>query len=384
MKVSIVIPAFNQAAFLADAIDSALSQTYPHLEVIVVDDGSTDETPSVCASFGTRIVYERQGNAGPSAARNRGVQLSGGSAVLFLDSDDVLMCDAVEQACARLARSGKRWQRQAAIVYCDYELFDDDGKYRKWVGVRSVSIAKLLRDNLLIPSGTLVTRRCLAEVGDFDGSVNVCEDWDYWLRAAIRGCEFLRVPRIGFRHREHRQSASKREARALQARAHFLQKWRLEPMFTARQHAIIQREIIRTVFRQRRVEYFDRGSGAGSLMERLGGLELDVLDPVLFAYGCVYSSPYFRSQCEPGTLKRAIDDFAAELRALYPSEGPAGTRAQRRVDGCSEVAHAANEWAAGRFWHAGSRILRGFRRDPSLMADVLSRLPTYIEELVRI
>ena len=94
--VSIIIPCYNHGAYLSDAIDSVLGQTYPNLEIIVVDDGSTDETKRVAARYGDKIVYVWQHNQGLCAARNRGIDESHGTYVGLLDADDMLEKDYCE------------------------------------------------------------------------------------------------------------------------------------------------------------------------------------------------------------------------------------------------------------------------------------------------
>ena len=89
-KVSIIMPAYNASRYVFEAVSSVLNQSYRNFEIIVVDDGSVDETPEVLESFGERIRVIRQHNQGPSAARNNGLQVADGSYVLFLDSDDLL------------------------------------------------------------------------------------------------------------------------------------------------------------------------------------------------------------------------------------------------------------------------------------------------------
>ena len=86
--VSVIIPCYNQGKYLAEAIESALNQTYPHVEVIVVNDGSTDNTAEVAARYAGRITYVEQENGGPSAARNAAIGVATGSLIAHLDSDD--------------------------------------------------------------------------------------------------------------------------------------------------------------------------------------------------------------------------------------------------------------------------------------------------------
>src|ERR687898_3616338 len=99
--VSVVIPCYNQARFLGEAIESVLAQSYPHFEVIVVDDGSTDNTSEVAASY-AGVRYIRQENQGLAGARNAGIRRSRGSYLVFLDADDRLLADALEAGLASL------------------------------------------------------------------------------------------------------------------------------------------------------------------------------------------------------------------------------------------------------------------------------------------
>src|SRR3954454_11041164 len=121
MTVSIVIPCHNQARFLAEAIDSALEQTHPPAEVIVVDDGSTDGTRAVVAGR-PDVTYIAQANAGLGAARNTGWRAAGGACVVFLDADDRLLPHALSAGLACL-------DRYPRAVFCagHYDLVDDAG-----------------------------------------------------------------------------------------------------------------------------------------------------------------------------------------------------------------------------------------------------------------
>jgi len=107
--VSVIIPAFNGAEFVAAAIESALAQTYADTEVITIDDGSTDETAAVLERFGSRIRVIRQPNRGLAAARNAGIALAGGEYVALLDADDTWEPAFLELAVARLAPAGRSW-----------------------------------------------------------------------------------------------------------------------------------------------------------------------------------------------------------------------------------------------------------------------------------
>ncbi len=121
-KVSVIINNYNYGKFLADAIDSALSQTYPNTEVIVVDDGSTDDSHQVIASYGSRIVPVLKENGGQASAMNAGFGVSQGEIVIFLDADDYLYQDTVEQVIAA-------WKTDVAKVQYRIKMVDAIGNF---------------------------------------------------------------------------------------------------------------------------------------------------------------------------------------------------------------------------------------------------------------
>ena len=122
-KVSVIIPAYNQAKFLAVAIDSCLEQTYRDIEVIVVEDGSTDETRDVAARFGDRISYIHQENTGLAGARNRGIGESKGEYLCFLDSDDFFHPQKIQRQVELIEADP-----QLGFVYCDIVTTDEAGQ----------------------------------------------------------------------------------------------------------------------------------------------------------------------------------------------------------------------------------------------------------------
>jgi len=183
-EVSVVIPVFNGATFVSRAIESVLRQTLPDLELVVVDDGSTDETPSVVQAFtDPRIRYIRQTNQGPSVARNTGIRATTAPWVAFLDGDDYWLPTKLEAQLARV-----RAMPQAGLVYAG-------GTYRDMSGaviadmpatVEGDLLPQLLLDNCLAgsTSSAMVRRDVLNKIGLFDESMSCCEDWELWLRVA--------------------------------------------------------------------------------------------------------------------------------------------------------------------------------------------------------
>jgi GT2 family glycosyltransferase len=177
-SVSAVIPTFNCARLLRHALASALAQTVPLREIIVVDDGSTDDTAEVVASLGPAVTYVRQPNSGPSAARNRGAHMASGSWLAFLDADDQWMPDKIRRQLAAAHASP-----DAVLVYTATSLVYADGTRRLREAVPPAQLWPLLRyRNCLTDSTVLVRRNVFLEHGGFNSDLRTCEDWDLWAR----------------------------------------------------------------------------------------------------------------------------------------------------------------------------------------------------------
>ncbi|MDY6906011.1 MAG: glycosyltransferase [Thermodesulfobacteriota bacterium] len=182
--VSVVIPTFNRGHMVADAVASVLAQDYPHLELIVVDDGSTDDTSAVLAPCQDSITLLTQANAGVSAARNRGVRHARGEYVAFLDSDDWWQPGKIT-AQVSFFRSHPQ-----ALVCQTEEIWIRNGR-RVNPGKRHKKPAGLIFEPslelcLVSPSAVMLKRDFFIEMGGFDESLPACEDYDLWLRISCR------------------------------------------------------------------------------------------------------------------------------------------------------------------------------------------------------
>jgi glycosyltransferase involved in cell wall biosynthesis len=213
-RVDVIIPCYNQGHFLSEALDSVLTQSYPHVGAIVVDDGSTDNTPQVAARYGDRIRYVRKENAGLSAARNTGLLEADAEFVLFLDSDDALRPDML----ARLMEAA-RSAPGAAVYHGSWQTVDVAG--RPLSGVEKVPLSAdafhdLLVDNRFPCHAPAVRRAAFASAGLFDVSLRSCEDWDMWLRLAASGGTFVAVPEAVAIYRHSPGSMSKNRDRMWQ------------------------------------------------------------------------------------------------------------------------------------------------------------------------
>lgn len=196
--VSVVIPAYNTAQYVATAIESALDQTAVPREVIVVDDGSSDETRAVVERFGGIVRYVFQQNQGVSAARNRGIDASSGRYVAFLDADDAWLPRKIEKQIAAIQRGNGRASYTAQWIVNDEmrPLFVNRN------GGRGASVDALLTIGNVIgsPSSVLCERALFGEVGSFDGAFSTCADWEMWIRiATVTNFLFVDEPLLQYR-----------------------------------------------------------------------------------------------------------------------------------------------------------------------------------------
>ena len=197
--VSVIIPNYNYGRFLAQAIDSVLAQSYPRVELLVVDDGSTDGSRGIEPRYGRRLRWITQPRHGVSAARNRGVAESRGELVAFLDADDAWHPEKLARQVARLDRPA------VGMVCCGLQHIDEAGRA---LG-QSVPTqrGRLLREIALLrwayaPGGSaaLVRRTSLERAGVFDEQLSTSADWDLWRRIACRDeIEICPEPLVSYR-----------------------------------------------------------------------------------------------------------------------------------------------------------------------------------------
>lgn len=193
--ISCIVPVFNGELYLAEAIDGLMAQTYEPIEIIVVDDGSTDGTSDVAVAYGNRIRYVRQTHVGPGAARNRGLPYAEGEFVAFQDSDDISHPD-------RLTLQMRRFEARSNLDFC-LALMQNF-----WIPELRAEEASLEGHALTRPlpgtiSGTGLLRRSLFEAIPFDTSLPTGEDQDWILRAADHGAVSELLPEVLLRRRIH-------------------------------------------------------------------------------------------------------------------------------------------------------------------------------------
>lgn len=209
-KVSVIIPNYNHTRFITGAIQSVLTQTYRSFEIIVVDDGSTDNSREVVAQFGNQVRYIWQENQGLGAARNTGIRAATGELIGLLDADDQWQPTFLETIVSLVAK-----YPQVALYYSGAQGMDATGHdlpyvFGEPVGTPETTYHTLLRANFLIPSTVVMRRSIVLEAGLFDQtirSIHGCEDWDLWLRIAPK-YHFVGTPECLVRYRLHGGSLS--------------------------------------------------------------------------------------------------------------------------------------------------------------------------------
>jgi glycosyltransferase involved in cell wall biosynthesis len=224
--VSVIIPAYNAENFVAEAVASALAQTYTCVEVIVVDDGSIDGTKQSLRQFisSGSIQYRYQPNAGLSAARNVGISMAKGVFVALLDADDLWEPN-------KLARQVEVMSEQrAGLVYSDFATFDGRGLIAARKNGRlcqqDVSFLTLFtRNNFIYPSTVLIRASCLCECGGFDVNLQSVEDYDMWLRIAANN-RIIGIDDPLVWIRQHRESMSANVARMIAGELKVIEKHR--------------------------------------------------------------------------------------------------------------------------------------------------------------
>lgn len=189
--VSIVIPAYNSADFIRETLDSCLAQTYKHIELIVIDDGSSDETVEIMQSYGDKVHLIQQRNSGPAIARNTGIANAAGEYIQFCDSDDVLDPQKIERSMAIMLD-----KPDVALVYSQMQAVDEEGQIlssmspvpdESFLTVNNLFCTILQANGSPIQTSTILVRKSALEtVGKYRADPDhICaEDWDLLLRLA--------------------------------------------------------------------------------------------------------------------------------------------------------------------------------------------------------
>ena len=209
--VSVIIPCYNAAAYVREAIDSALAQTYPNVEIVVVNDGSTNNVQTVLESYIQKksIIYIHQENKGLSGARNTGIKSSHGEFIALLDADDMFLPNKLERQVGYLMA-----HPDCAVSYCDvFHYYEEEPEKMLRLNYDYPSgdavFPALLYKNFVNPLTVVLRRSVFDRVGYFDEPMKqFAEDWDFWVRAAYAGMHFDHLPETLAKYRMRKTSLS--------------------------------------------------------------------------------------------------------------------------------------------------------------------------------
>jgi glycosyltransferase involved in cell wall biosynthesis len=279
--VSLIIPCYRQARYLPGALDSGLNQSYHPVEIVVINDGSDDDTEAVARRYAGKVRYIHQPNGGSSSARNAGIKAAEGKYLLFLDADDLLHPEAL--AWLVEAMQGQE-DRVCVMGFRKFQTDPMQAVGSDYLPPAEQPLAYRVMFGCLAPPHAHLCSKSLAlRVGGFDDHwANGVEDWDFWRRLALAGAHFLPVPRVGAYYRRHEASVSAnrlrmdmmhaalvlRIQRELEACPDRLRQWGHTPDEARRRHrALVQEYMLSAAFQLGRA-----GDFRGSLAYYVGSL----------------------------------------------------------------------------------------------------------------
>ncbi len=180
-KISIIIPTFNRRDYITIALDSVLKQTYKDYEIIIIDDGSSDDTKEVLKPYQDNIRYFYQDNKGIPTTRNRGIREARGDYIAFLDSDDFWLPEKLERQIECFSNNSRY-----GMVATRCSSITPDGRLRKKnrPGKSGWVLIDLFKANFIRTSSAMIKKECFDKIGMFDESLPECEEYDLWLRIA--------------------------------------------------------------------------------------------------------------------------------------------------------------------------------------------------------
>jgi glycosyltransferase involved in cell wall biosynthesis len=230
LTISIITPCYNGGGFLRRTLESALAQTRPPLEIIVVDDGSMDDSASVAEALGAPVRVIRQANQGESVARNRGIAEARGTHVLFLDADDLLAPEALAHLAAALE------DKPGAVALMGCSWFEDNPSvpYSTRRATERVFFPAIIESNFAPPHCWLSPLDLVRRVGGFYEPLRWFEDWDMWWRVGLQDPPLVPVDYMGALYRRHAGSQLATTKMADRTRGHACLMERMATAFLAR------------------------------------------------------------------------------------------------------------------------------------------------------
>jgi teichuronic acid biosynthesis glycosyltransferase TuaG len=252
-KISIIMPAYNSALYIEESIKSVLSQTYTDWELIIVDDGSNDNTEEIVQPYVTaysQITYHKQVNQGQAIARNKGIALSAGSLIAFLDSDDLWLPDTLKRLYDKLQ------DQKVDFVFCSFSRLvngqlQEETQLEFPVGRLKADqmLAILSLYNPMVIHGVLTRKQWVVEAGGFELNsklLNCAEDYNLWIKIALLGKEFFGLPERLAIYRRHDAGTHTNITKMLEAEIYVHRKY----MQTEKHSRFIAKRLLRFKYRR--------------------------------------------------------------------------------------------------------------------------------------
>lgn len=301
--VSAIIATYNRAHIVGEAIESILQQTYPNIELIVVDDGSTDRTSDTLKEFGNRLRVVYQKNSGPAAAWNAGIKASSGEIIAFLGSDDIWLPRFVERQVSVLQRCDESTPCCLANCWLKFgsgkqsTSFDNALLYAEreegiWINVTEVLSTRFV----VFGQAVAVKRSALDRVGGFDQALRYLEDYDMALRLSLEGpWSFIQEPLVVWRQGSEKSDSLSQEARRdpVQIKQNIVRIHErvLKQIIEERRHEALRLRMAKKLDRDRfnlKIEQFKR---TNSILSKVIGTLLSLVDH--YSYAVLRRSPWF-------------------------------------------------------------------------------------------
>jgi glycosyltransferase involved in cell wall biosynthesis len=358
--VSVVIPAYNHAKFLKRTIESALAQTWRDYEIVVVDDGSKDDTPAVAAHFGNALRYIWQANQGMAATRNTALRHATGDIISFLDDDDLWLPNYLATVMSYFQIDSK-----LAAAHTGYQLTSDE-EGRDFPGHSSRTVpADELYDTLIEggffpPSSVSVRRKILDAVGVFDEGLQGCADWELWLRICHEH-KFIGIPDELIKYRIHVGGLSSNVQHMTEDRLKAICKHFGPPEEDAVSWPAAKRRAYAFAYRTAAFEYNIQGKPAEAwrYLEQAVATWPDIFSRLdtFYELACGSQPRGVRGKADLLDIDRNGEELIQQLDRLFARSGPEVTALRRAAYSNTYLALGMLSDQAGR-WESGRRYLR--------------------------
>jgi glycosyltransferase involved in cell wall biosynthesis len=377
--VSVIIPAYNHAAFLAETIESVLNQMWRDYEVIMVDDGSRDETPQVAAQFGSAIYYIRQANQGMATTRNNGIRHASGEIISFLDDDDLWHPDYLSTVVSHFQEDPSLAALHTGFVLTgDRQGFDYPGASSRTVPAHEL-YDRLIERGFFPPSSVSVRRSCLESVGLFDESLQGLADWELWLRIC-REHKFIGIPDRLVKYRLHAGGLSSNVQHMTEDHIKAVRKHFGPPEGQVNTWARDKRRAYAFAYRSAAFEYNIQGKSdeAWRFIKQAVPIWPEILNRLdtFYELACGDQAKGYRGKAELLHIDRNEAEMLKGLDRIFTQSEPALESVRRPAYGNAYLALAILSDQAGHWSAARRHLFQAIKANPRLLASypVMRRL----------